>query len=853
MKILRLLSIGLLLMTGATRPANAQTPDLAFTSPLSLYTTGLVYYLGPQQADGKRLVGGFFSRVNGAAATGNLIRLDDTGVVDAVFSQNMGAVFGVSRVLGLPTGQYLLAGGGNTITAGGITRTELLRLNANATADASFSTGVGPVTTTGNYAYGQAFAVQSDGKILVAGSFDQYNGVAAAGVVRLNANGSVDPTFNVGTGLDPTFAYPASLAVQADGKILLGGEFDTFNGQPTSGLVRLNANGSLDASFSPPLMRYSYVEGLIVQPDGKVLMNGYLNLLGSTQQYAGVARLLPSGALDLNFVTSNFIDGDVGTSTGEPAMLLQPDGKIIVVGNFTNAVGNRVARLNSDGTSDLTFQAGTGPNVAPTTLGLQANGTVLVGGDFGAFSNVEQPLVRLAATGGLDAAFAPRLQNVGSASALALQPDGKVLLGGDFTEINGQAVHRLVRLQPGGALDAGFGAATGVLPSPVTSLALQPDGKVVVGTNESVLRYEASGSPDAGFTPFVNGTGYYVAGITGLALQANGRVLVAGSLSGTANGTPVNGLARLTTTGALDPSFVRNVNDPVVGTAAAADAVLVQADGRIVVAGRYRSGSSTVYRVVRYESTGSLDAGFNNTATYSFSTSTALGRVFTLAQQTDGKLLVGGSFNLVGGTQCYNVARLTTTGALDASFASPVSISGAVRTLAIQPNGRVLLGGNFSTGSSPVRNNLARVLADGQLDATFGATANTNSQVRAVVVQPDGAILLAGSFATVGAQARVGVARITAPNVLHVAAPAAVAARTAAWPVPAHDQLYIAPDFSARPLTLELLDALGRPVRQQPATSAPEQTMSVANLPTGMYLLRVNYAAGTVTRRVAVQ
>ncbi|MGY3087875.1 putative delta-60 repeat protein [Hymenobacter sp. UYAg731] len=853
MKILRLLTIGLLLAAGTTRPARAQTPDPTFTSPLSLYTTGQVYYLGPQQADGKRVVGGYFSRVNGAAATGNLIRLDDTGVLDAAFSQNVGAVYGASQVLGLSAGQYLLAGGGNTLTAAGLTRTELLRLNANGTPDASFSVGVGPVTSGGNFAAGQVFAVQSDGKILVAGSFEQYNGVAAAGMVRLNANGSVDPSFNAGTGLDPTTAYPTSMVVQADGKILLGGEFDAFNGQPTAGLVRLNANGSVDASFTPPLLRYTYVEGLIVQPDGKVLMNGYLNLLGSATQYAGVARLLPSGALDPNFVTSNFLDGDVSTSTSEPAMLLQPDGKIIVGGNFTNAVGNRVARLNPDGTSDLTFQVGTGPNVAPATLGLQANGTVLVGGGFGAFNNVEQPLVRLTAAGGLDAAFAPRLQNAGSASALALQPDGKVLLGGDFTELNGQAVHRLVRLQPGGALDAGFVAATGVLPASVTSLALQPNGKVVVGTNAGVSRYEASGSPDAGFTPFVSGTGYYVAGVTGLALQADGRVLVAGSLSGTANGTTINGLARLTTTGTVDPSFVRNVNDPVVGTAAMADAVLVQADGRIVVAGRYRASTTSVYRVVRYGSTGALDAAFNSTVNYGFNASTSLGRVLALAQQADGKLLVGGSFNQVDGAQRYNVARLTTDGNLDASFTSPAFISGTVRTLTVQPNGRVLLGGSFSTVSTPARSNLARMLDNGQLDATFGSTANTNSQVRAVVVQPDGAILLAGSFTTVGGQARVGVARITAANVLHVAAPAAVAARTATWPVPAHDQLHIAPDFSARPLSLELLDALGRPVRQQPVTSAAEQTMGVASLPAGVYLLRVNYAAGTVTRRVAVQ
>ena len=174
-------------------------------------------------------------------------------------------------------------------------------------------------------------------------------------------------------------------------------------------------------------------------------------------------------------------------------------------------------------------------------------------------------------------------------------------------------------------------------------------------------------------------------------------------------------------------------------------------------------------------------------------------------------------------------------------------------SLALQPNGRVLLGGNFtSAGASASLNYVARVLGDGQDDASFANTAAPNNQVRALLVQPDGAIVLAGGFTAVAGQPRVSVARITAPNVLAVAAPAAVVARTAAWPVPAHGRLHVAPDASAHPLTVELLDAVGRAVRAQPA-SAPELTLDVEGLPAGVYLLRVNYAAGSVSRRVVVE
>ena len=856
MKLLRLLAAGFLLATSTYPPATAQTLDPTFTSPLSLYTTGAVYYMGPPQADGKRVVGGYFNRVNGAALP-SLIRLDAAGAADQAFSLNTGYVGGVSRVLGLPSGQYLLVGNGNTVSAGGLTRTELLRLNANGTPDATFNSGTG-ARSAGGYGSGQAFAVQPDSKVLVAGFFDTYNNVPAPGLVRLTANGGVDPTFNAGTGFDLN-AYPTAIAVQPDGKILIGGEFTSFNGQFVQSLVRLNANGSVDATFASPLRANTYVEDLVLQPDGKVLVNGYLSLpsAGSTV-YAGLARLLPTGAVDPNFTTSLFLDGDVSTVSSDPAVLLLPDGKIVVGGYFTGAVGNRVARLNDNGTLDLTFQVGTGPNQAPASLGLQPNGSLLVGGNFGAFNNLEQPLVRLDAAGTIDPAFLPKLQNPGFANALALQPDGKLLLGGDFTEMNGQPVHRLVRLLPGGTLDAAFTAATGVLPVPVTCLKLQPDGKVLAGTSQSVLRFQPGGAPDAGFTTFTTGPGYYVAGITDLALQADGRMLVAGFFSGITNGVAFNGLLRLTSAGAVDASFARPLTDATLGTASNANAVLVQADGRILLASRFRvTNQTSEYRVARYESTGAIDASFLNTTSYTFfnGTNAAAGQLFALAQQPDGKLLVGGYFNQVNGAARYSVARLLLNGTLDPGFTPSVAINSTVRTLAIQPNGRVLLGGSFNTAATPTgtRTNLARVLDNGQFDPSFGSTVNPNSVVRTVVVQPDGAIVVAGLFTSVAGQPRLGVARITASNVLHVRAAAAVAERTAAWPVPAHGQLHVAPDLSARPTSLELTDALGRTVRRQAMSSAPEQTLSLESLPAGVYLLRVHYANGTVARRIAVE
>jgi uncharacterized delta-60 repeat protein len=249
---------------------------------------------------------------------------------------------------------------------------------------------------------------------------------------------------------------------------------------------------------------------------------------------------------------------------------------------------------------------------------------------------------------------------------------------------------------------------------------------------------------------------------------------------------------------------------------------------------------------VRLETTGTVDPTF----TAGTITSAAALFVNGLAVQPDSKVLAAGSFSAVGSATRNNVARLNTDGTLDAGFVPP-AISGTINALTLQPNNRILLGGSFTGPGLP--NNQGRLLTTGAADATFASTAIPNSVVRSQLIQPDGAIVLGGSFTQVGGTAATALARITAPNVLHVAAPAAVAERTAAWPVPAHGLLHVAPDPTAHAQSVELVDVLGRPVRHESVVGSRPTTISVDTLPAGIYLLRVNYAEGTVTRRIQVQ
>ena len=111
-------------------------------------------------------------------------------------------------------------------------------------------------------------AIQSDGKILVGGTFFTYNGVSANRVIRLNSDGSVDNTFVTGTGFNN---YVLSIVIQSDGKILVGGGFTAYNGVSANRIIRLNSDGSIDNTFVTGTGFDNYVYSIAIQSDGKIL------------------------------------------------------------------------------------------------------------------------------------------------------------------------------------------------------------------------------------------------------------------------------------------------------------------------------------------------------------------------------------------------------------------------------------------------------------------------------------------------------------------------------------------------------------------------------------------------------
>ena len=300
----------------------------------------------------------------------------------------------------------------------------------------------------------ESIVAQVDGKVLVGGSFNRWNGKPVGHVVRLNADGTVDEAFGtaIGSGADDEVS---SIAVLADGEIILGGDFEMWNGRRAGNFVRLNANGTHDTAFTanigagPPEDWASGLTVAAVQADRKILVGGSFKKWNG-RPAGNVVRLNANGTQDKEFTKKS----GTGANDDTNFFAVQGDGKIVLGGRFnqwnSKPVGY-VVRLNADGTLDDGFaaNAGTGAGDVIDSGGVQADGRILLGGQFPAWNGSPVGrVVRLNADGTQDTAFTT---NSGTGAdygveSTAVQGDGGVLLGGSFSTWNGSPVGKIVRL-----------------------------------------------------------------------------------------------------------------------------------------------------------------------------------------------------------------------------------------------------------------------------------------------------------------------------------------------------------------------------------------------------------------------
>jgi uncharacterized delta-60 repeat protein len=548
----------------------------------------------------------------------------------------------------------------------------LYRLNPDGSLDASFQ----PISVNARfYDPVKDFILLPDGRYYVIDASN--NGAGGGSISRYNPNGSPDAAFERPT-LVCSFCFPtgsarlSDIALQADGKVLIGGDFDSVNGIGRSRFVRLHPAGNVDLDFSPAPGSVAQIE---VLPDNKILLLG-----GSINPV--LIRLNPDGSVDNTF--------NAPTDIAFSRIKVDSLGRIVFFARFADQKF-KFGRLNPNGTLESVF--GLPPTKGSVSLlARQADGKIIVAGEFDKVNGTPRnKIARLNTDGSIDTNFNPLGGFDVPPSVVAVQPDGKILAGGSFTLFDGAQRANLIRLNQDGSLDAAFNPIVNL---PVQSIALYTDGRILIGGSFSevtgtprtgLARLNGDGSLDAAFNPQIINSS-----INSIVIEGDGKVVIGGSFSGI-NGFARSNLARLMADGNVDTSF----NATNVG---AVRKIIRQSDGKYLYLGN--SGIS------RRNNDGSADATFQ-APTFLHSTASVTTNDFVL--QPNGTIIIGGLFTSVsGGAARNNLARLLPDGSLDRYYLL-TGTTGEVKALLAQPDGKTVVGGLFSTIENINRVGIARI------------------------------------------------------------------------------------------------------------------------------------------------
>jgi uncharacterized delta-60 repeat protein len=656
------------------------------------------------QTDGKTLIGGTFTTYNGESVN-YITRLNADGSKDATFNVGGFGANGVVNTIAIQSDNKIILGGSfstyNRVSVGA-----MVRINSNGTLDNTFNVG-------GNGLQGEVLdiIVTSGNKIIAAGNISSYNNAVVNNLIQIKSNGKLDSTFNAGGA--GVYGTIYSLALQSNGKILVGGDVTAFNTIPVNYIFRINTNGSYDNSFvNNGEIINGTVKTIAIQTNGKILA-------GCTV----VSRLNTNGTVDTSF---NYAQANANIVNGINKIVLQNDGKFIMItgepyGRFTDLEGKKIFRRNSNGTNDDTFLYEL-PFINENiySIALHGNGKILLGQEFislfgqrgfGKAFYVNEGLLKTNlicynSNGILNDSFniSATIKGAnGNVKTTAVQNDGKVIIGGSFTTYNGELSKYITRLNLDGTRDYGFNIGNTGANNTISSIALQADGKIII-------------------------CGYFTK----------------------YNNKAANGIARLNSNGSLDTTF----NCPGINEYSILFKTSVAKDQKI-----YFSSNEYGKTIAKLNSDGSYDASFNTNITKTGAWQVS--KIYHFSFQDDGKIILGGYFDRFGGNWIpNNILRINENGSPDSSFlALPTHLTysayqgfdGDVYSTSVQPNGKILVGGYFTTFKTFLNtknvNNITRLNSDGNIDTSFNVGGSgINGTVTSISFLPNGKILVSGSF-----------------------------------------------------------------------------------------------------------
>ena len=755
-------------------------------------------------AAGGLLASGRFAQWNNTGRAHLARLLPGTADLDPAFNPNpQSTVNGTPlQVLPLADGKVFVVGLAG-VAYNGKNHDGLVRFHADGSVDTTFNPdGVGGSLTISSVSDNSSLvAVGADGKVVL--SAHTWNGESVASFIRLNENGTRDTSFALRG--SSYFVTSTVIAALADGRYLVAGTTNSV-GSAFTGVLRLNADGTVDRSFqtASPYTLGAGVNDILVQPDGRILVGGTFNVRNDLT--LGLIRLLPDGRLDPDFngvpqlsQSPNFSRGDVRR------LAVQPDGRIVALarplnGTFPTA---NLLRFWPSGALDPEFQVATNlsrnGNPILFAVAARSDNALFVGGNFTEFSGFpRKSFVRL---NGGPLQPTPAAPTIASQTARVVAKAGTnvtftVVPGGDgpfqfqwrrnggpgstnFIDLIGEtnasltlsnvrylptdsglfqcgvvnpggwvysaAIPLLVEPDPAqpGQVDTSFGPVL-ALDRKVQQMAVNPDGSVYAVSGGILVKLFEDGTRDTTFTSpadlFVPGVG----GISVVRRQPDGKILVGGAWKD-------GSVARLLPDGSYDPSFLRPH-----GFIANARPVQIelQSDGKILVVlpqgGQFRNASGqTVHSLARFFPDGTLDDTFRSldlVAVFPGSGSNP-GALAGLRVLPDDRLYLGGVFTSVQGVARFGVARLNADGSLDLTFVPPTNglVTIGFGTMGfyglgpITPDGGLFIFGRFNqpTGTA------LRLCPDGTADPVFLIA--TPDEIESGVLQSDGQLIYSHS------------------------------------------------------------------------------------------------------------
>lgn len=665
----------------------------------------------------------------------------------------LGTVYAIKKQ---DDGKILIAGLFNFVN--GIRKNGVARLNPDGTTDESFDVGEGPNNIV------RDISIQDDGKILLVGQFTTFNGIEATRIVRLNSDGSIDSSFDGGTGFNSSVfrIHPLS-----NGKMYSAGRFSSYNDTPVSFIVRLNSNGTIDDTFQITTGATGGVNDMDIQSDGKIILVGVINNFQGIN--SKITRLDANGILDTSFNPSagtnyqnylykiTILPDDrmvvLGLSSPSTFLLLSPDGEetyypwemsfltesIDSDNNGNVYIGtNRITHFNANTLEIVELTQSYNERNYLFALEITDDGKIWVGGVIGNFDELDQgSIINVNPDGEIDPDTQAETTRNGNVYSTYVLPNGKILVGGYFVKVNGEPHINLVQLNSDGSIDDSFVMTEPLYPGEfIYKVIVRKDGKILAGgsylldpngNTPGLKLFNEDGSQDTDFN-FEGGYGT----IHKIVELPDNRIFINYfNLLGVVGGPAGKDYAILFENGETDLDFYQNqLVEKIYNIVVTDDDKLLVAAWNYFKAGEFR-------QLLKLNSDFTLDNSFQSINSV-LRANGLTGFVFEVNEEPNGNILVGGRFSEIDGIPvASSLTRLTPDGQVDSTF--NLGGDGFRRTSGIEGGiGKIInLGQNFiGTVGVFEQFNESEVNDHIILNRESGTTATCNFDVGEIDVNP---------------------------------------------------------------------------------------------------------------------